>query len=457
MSPNLEVVDPNGIRFRNGIGVASSPATQTPNQWRELWKYGAGFIVLKTASDGTDSTVSDHPGHQTRVNVYEQNGLPTLENIGRTTREQKPIFEILKEIKEAWNDGIFVIPSIASKNPDMSSWRSMIDAVASTGVPYFESTLRYPYRGIMRQVVDELRETYGGFDFDFNEYHVGITPPFICQKSGLGFRYVEEETNRRFEHFLRSVGEYSTKKGIGMIAKLWSGRHDMPALIALCALSGMKGITLINSYQSPPIREFEDMQTYKRANVSGGDLRRLRNAALEVGKRTLQDDTFPKVTLFASGGVAVEMTSRKKGSLEHAMDDVSLCRELGADLVQLYTAIHSDYTLLGQLVHGIGRRLEKDGKSFADLGKVTSQLTGQNIPIYRLYQIDPDSCIGCGLCAVTAYCDAIRLSDAPTKDKRQTYEIHPNDCTGCGLCTAVCPIDNTIKPLYPEDGNKVLA
>lgn len=443
MSENLEVVLPNGEVLRNGIGVSSSPATETFHQWQELWKYGAGFIVIKTANHEQDSNAP----LQTRVNIYNQGNLVTLENVGKTSREQKTIYDLTQEIRTAREEGIFVIPSIASKSSDLSRWQSMIDAVASTGVPYFESNLRYLYRGIIHEVVGELKEQYGDFEFDCNEYNVGIPPIDICKKGDLDPRYIETETNKRFETFLKTIGSYSEQKELGMIAKLWGGRHDLPALIATCALSGMKGITLANSFQTPPLKEFPDMEEYKRANVSGGELRRIRNSALEVARRTLKDEDLPpKVALFASGGVAVEIANRSKKSLDLAIEDIILCLELGADMVQLYTAIHRDYTLLGKLVYGLGEKLKRENKSFKDLREGRSKFTGRNKPLYRLYRINQDTCVGCGLCAKTAYCDAIWPSDLPAAINKRltTFEIHPNDCTGCGLCATVCPIENTI-------------
>ncbi|MBI2195998.1 4Fe-4S binding protein [Candidatus Daviesbacteria bacterium] len=452
MSDHLFVRGPSGEIIRNGIGIASSPATETLHQWRELWKYGAGYIVIKTANH--EMTYSSPL--QTRINTYKEGALTTLENIGKTSIEQKPIEELVSEIKTAREEGIFVIPSIASKNPDLSVWQSMIDAVSSTGVPYFESTLRYPYRGIMQQVVNELRAAYDYFDFDYNEYSVGITPIGICEKTGLNPRYIETETNRRFEIFLKLVGEYSKQKGIGMIAKLWGGRHDIPALVATCALAGMKGITLVNSFQSPPLREFPDMKEYKRANVSGGDLRRIRNSSLEAVARTFVDNKFPRITLFASGGVAVELASKDRQNVDRAIDDIILCLELGADMVQLYTAIHQDYTLLGTLIRELGLKLEED-KTFKDLGQDRSRFTGQNRPIYRLFRINQDTCIGCGICEKTTYCDAIWPSSrqaAAVNKKLSTFEIHLDDCTGCGLCATVCPVENTIVPFHKERGKE---
>lgn len=446
MSERLRVELPDSIVFRNGIGVSSSPVTETLHQWRELWNYGAGYIVIKTANHERSTTISV----QTRVNSYQEGNLTTLENIGKTSIEQKPIYELIDEIKIAREEGIFVIPSIASKNSDVSTWQSMIDAVASTGVPYLESTLRYPYRGIMKQVVEELRKAYGYFEFECNEYNVGITPLTICERAGLDLRYIEKETNRRFEAFLHSLGDYSRQKGVGMIAKLWGGRHDIPALVATCALAGMKGVTLVNSFQSPPLMDFPDMQEYKRANVSGADLRRIRNAALEAANKTLQDPTLSKVILLASGGVAVELAARDKQSIDRALEDVVLCLELGADMVQLYTALHQDQRLLGQLVYALDKKLDREDKTFEELKQNRSQFAGRNKPIYRLFRINQDTCIGCGLCEKTSYCDAIWPTTKPVAAHKNltTFEIHPNDCTGCGLCVTVCPVENTIVPFY---------
>lgn len=51
--------------------------------------------------------------------------------------------------------------------------------------------------------------------------------------------------------------------------------------------------------------------------------------------------------------------------------------------------------------------------------------------------INPEGCIGCGLC--DEYCRFDALSFTHDADGRKIYSIDPLSCEGCGVCVAFCP------------------
>ncbi|MCK4613914.1 MAG: 4Fe-4S binding protein, partial [Thermoplasmata archaeon] len=51
------------------------------------------------------------------------------------------------------------------------------------------------------------------------------------------------------------------------------------------------------------------------------------------------------------------------------------------------------------------------------------------------YRINPDNCIGCGLCRIGCPQDAIR------GEKKKPHIINSSKCIKCGVCFDICKFD----------------
>lgn len=69
-------------------------------------------------------------------------------------------------------------------------------------------------------------------------------------------------------------------------------------------------------------------------------------------------------------------------------------------------------------------------------------LTGEfpsSVELAGSFAVEPDICIGCGICVQTCPVDAIELQDGKAW-------IDPEICIACGLCASACPVDAILAP-----------
>lgn len=69
------------------------------------------------------------------------------------------------------------------------------------------------------------------------------------------------------------------------------------------------------------------------------------------------------------------------------------------------------------------------------------------IPMFLEY-VDPEKCIGCGLCVkvCTGYCYEIQ----EINDKKVAVAVHPENCLGDCSCHLICPVEGGAMVCNPK-------
>jgi Pyruvate/2-oxoacid:ferredoxin oxidoreductase delta subunit len=121
---------------------------------------------------------------------------------------------------------------------------------------------------------------------------------------------------------------------------------------------------------------------------------------------------------------------------------------LGATTVQVCTSVlQRGFGLIDPLMDGLSRWLEDHRYSSPAevIGLALSRLTEHSELTHGvkvISRIDPDLCIGCGLCYV-ACADGGHMAIEFSEDRRPV--VQEALCVGCGLCAQVCPVPDCIE------------
>ena len=67
-------------------------------------------------------------------------------------------------------------------------------------------------------------------------------------------------------------------------------------------------------------------------------------------------------------------------------------------------------------------------------------------------QIDPESCIGCGLCKKSCNVVALQLVDTSNGKTKKRMTVNVDNCLGCGACITACPTRSlSLTPMQRSD------
>jgi dihydroorotate dehydrogenase (fumarate)/dihydropyrimidine dehydrogenase (NAD+) subunit PreA len=232
---------------------------------------------------------------------------------------------------------------------------------------------------------------------------------------------------------------------IPVFVKLTSEAVNIVDVAGRCKAAGAAGFTVVNRFSALDV----DIET-GRPLLHGG--------FAGVGGPWMRPITLKWIAKIAQAhGMPISATNGV-----FSWEDVIKCIMCGATTVQTCTAIMYGTRQYGEIkvfLDGVEKYLTEH--NIDDINKLRGITLPQIVPWDKVDRehkaisfVDPDKCIGCGLCPNWCFYDAISMRD--TAGKKKAF-IDSAKCDGCGLCAALCQ-QNAIKmkgevPVYLGDFN----
>jgi dihydropyrimidine dehydrogenase (NAD+) subunit PreA len=231
---------------------------------------------------------------------------------------------------------------------------------------------------------------------------------------------------------------------IPLVAKMTPNLADMVPAALAAQQGGADAISAINTFKSISHVHFDylkDHQHYQPqpnvqgfSSISGFSGPACRPMALRFIADLALD---PRLTIPISG----------MGGLYTWRDAVEFL-SLGASNLQCSTAVmHHGVEIIDDLKDGLLRHLRRLGHDSVNdiVGASLPYLTTpQKLDLHTeaVSAIDPELCIGCGVCVRSCRDGAVAAIDMGQDGKAQ---VNPDKCVGCLLCQHVCPVEGAVQ------------
>jgi len=199
---------------------------------------------------------------------------------------------------------------------------------------------------------------------------------------------------------------------------------------AISAINTLRAITEVNLDTWAPMPTIEG-----RGSISGYSGPAVKPTALRFVAELAQSK---ELSLPVSG----------LGGLE-TWQDAAMFLLMGASNLQVTTAVmRYGYRIIEALCGGLEDYLEEKGlKSVAGLVggglKFTVDPSEHHQQKHVISKVDPDKCVGCGLCHVVCQDGANQAMQFDAHNRKA--EVEKTCCVGCLLCKHVCPVWDCIS------------
>jgi len=381
-----------GLQFKNPYVVASSPLTARVKWIRAAADAGAAAVstkltFLKQPFYGAlrmynDPKVGSIVCHDRRLDLEEGTRL-------------------IEEAKPHTGDLIY-FANITHASDDLEGWVHIARSVENAGADIIEANFICPNLSLTAHALGQ--EGPSG----------GAVPG---QDAALARRIVEA---------------LKSKVNIPVVCKLTPNVTDLVAVALACEAGGADGICVAGAQLSlPPMDIYHPDDIYpllQGASMGslGGPAARLMGFAMvaQLARRC-------QVPIIGGGGIE---------NWKHALQFMMW----GATLITVCTAIMwHGWRIVGQTIREMEAFIEAQGYSgYEDLtGRSLHNLraAGDLQPLAGAPFVDHTLCTGCGSCLKPGHCDAIQL-------KGKLAQVDPQSCLGCGICVVLCPTGALMMP-----------
>jgi dihydroorotate dehydrogenase subfamily 1 len=406
MKPNLSV-EYCGVKFKNPMVIASASPSKNGEYMRRCAKSGAGGVIAKTYSPEPLAQKYVSP----RFTILNKKGWPhcysnySCEFLATySTEEWMKEMQIAKAACDEYN--CTLVGSISGNSRE--SWAELGRRMEGIGLPMIELNFGCPH------------------------------PKDIGYKSG-------QELGNSPDAAAEVTKIVCDAVKIPVFVKLTSEAVNIVDVAGRCKAAGAAGFTVVNRFSALDV----DIET-GRPLLHGG--------FAGVGGPWMRPITLKWIAKIAQAhGMPISATNGV-----FSWEDVIKCIMCGATTVQTCTAIMYGTRQYGEIkvfLDGVEKYLTEH--NIDDINKLRGITLPQIVPWDKVDRehkaisfVDPDKCIGCGLCPNWCFYDAISMRD--TAGKKKAF-IDSAKCDGCGLCAALCQ-QNAIKmkgevPVYLGDFN----